>query len=101
MSLIATSEADEILRVDGPSKVRGEARYAGDIRLPGLLFGMAMRSPLAHARIRGIDVAKARSVPGVRAVLTAADLPTQLIGKCLRDMPVLALDRVRFLGEKV
>jgi CO/xanthine dehydrogenase Mo-binding subunit len=90
-----------MLRVDGPAKVLGSAQYAGDVRLPGLLVGMALRSPVAHARIVRIDVSAARAVPGVRAVLTAADLPPALIGKNLRDMPVLAGERVRYLGEKV
>jgi CO/xanthine dehydrogenase Mo-binding subunit len=92
---------DAILRVDGPAKVSGIARYAGDVRLPGLLVGLALRSPLPHARIRSIDVSAARAVAGVHAVLTAADLPDVLIGKNLRDMPVLARDRVRYVGEKV
>jgi carbon-monoxide dehydrogenase large subunit len=96
-----TATHDEILRVDGPAKVRGDARYAGDIRLPGLLFGMALRSPLPHARILSIDVRRAQEVPGVRAVLTADDLPPDLVGKGLHDMPVLARDRVRYIGEKV
>jgi carbon-monoxide dehydrogenase large subunit len=92
---------EPILRVDGPEKVSGAATYAGDVRLPGLLVGMALRSPFPHARIRAIDVAAARNVPGVLAVLTAADLPTTLIGKSLQDMPLLARDRVRYVGEKV
>jgi CO/xanthine dehydrogenase Mo-binding subunit len=97
---VLTSEP-EVLRVDGPAKVSGAARYAGDVRLPGLLVGMALRSPLPHARIVRIDPSAARQVPEVHAVLTAADLPDVLIGKALRDMPVLARDRVRYVGEKV
>src|SRR5438067_763215 len=98
---LSIAAPEPILRVDGPQKVSGAAHYAGDIRLPGLLFGMALRSPLPHARITSIDASAARAVPGVHAVLTAADLPHTLIGKTLRDMPLLARDRVRYVGEKV
>jgi CO/xanthine dehydrogenase Mo-binding subunit len=90
-----------VRRVDGPLKVSGSAVYAGDVRLPGLLVGVALRSPVPHARITRLDVSAARSMPGVRAVLTAADLPVPRIGRAIRDMPVLAIDTVRFLGEKI
>jgi CO/xanthine dehydrogenase Mo-binding subunit len=101
VTLVAIENTNEVLRVDGPAKVSGAAQYAGDIHLPGLLIGMALRSPLPHARILSIDASGARRVPGVRAVLTAADLPAVLVGKALRDMPVLARERVRYVGEKV
>jgi CO/xanthine dehydrogenase Mo-binding subunit len=90
-----------VRRVDGPEKVSGAALYAGDVRLPGLLVGVALRSPVPHARITALDVSAAREVPGVHAVLTAADLPVPLIGRGLRDMPPLASERVRFVGEKI
>ena len=90
-----------VRRVDGPEKVSGAALYAGDVRLPGLLVGAALRSPVPHARITALDVSAAREVPGVHAVLTAADLPVPLIGRGLRDMPPLASERVRFVGEKI
>jgi CO/xanthine dehydrogenase Mo-binding subunit len=98
---VAVLTTEEVARVDGPAKVSGAAQYAGDVRLPGLLVGMALRSPLPHARILNIDASAARRSPGVHAVLTAADLPDVLVGKALRDMPVLARDRVRYVGEKV
>ena len=63
------------IRHDGPDKVTGRARYAADIHPPGLLYGRILRSPHAHARIRGIDATRARAHPGVRAVVTAADFP--------------------------
>lgn len=68
---------------------------------PGLVWGKALRSPAPHARIVGIDTASARALPGVLAVLTARDLPNALVGRRMCDMPVLARDRVRFIGEKV
>jgi CO/xanthine dehydrogenase Mo-binding subunit len=87
--------------VEGPAKVTGRARYSADILLPGMLWGKVLRSPFPHARIVSIDLAAARELPGVHAVLTATDLPEVRIGRFLRDIPVLARDRVRFIGEKV
>ena len=63
------------IRHDGPDKVMGRARYAADIHLPGMLHAKILRSPHAHARIRGIDPSGALALPGVVAVVTAADLP--------------------------
>ena len=63
------------VRHDGPDKVLGRARYAADIHLPGMLHGKILRSPHAHARIKRIDASRALALPGVEAVVTAADLP--------------------------
>jgi CO/xanthine dehydrogenase Mo-binding subunit len=63
------------IRHDGWDKVTGRARYAADINLPGMLYGKILRSPHAHARIKKIDYSKALQLPGVKAVVTAADLP--------------------------
>ena len=88
-------------RVEGPSKVSGVARYTADMTPPGTLWGKALRSPHAHALIKSIDVSKAASLPGVRAVLTGKDMKGILTGRRLKDVPILAEDRVRFVGEKV
>jgi len=88
-------------RVEGPAKVTGNAKYAADVLLPGMVWGKALRSPLPHARIVRIDTTEAERMPGVLAVVTAADVPDLLIGRRVYDMPVLARDRVRFIGEKV
>src|SRR5438445_4221950 len=88
-------------RLDGIEKVSGEARYSGDVTLPGLVWGKALRSPLPHARILRIDTSKAKALAGVLAVLTAQDLPNILVGRRMFDMPVLARDRVRFIGERL
>jgi|RhiMetdeSRZDD1v2_1073273.scaffolds.fasta_scaffold41950_4 CO/xanthine dehydrogenase Mo-binding subunit len=88
-------------RVEGPAKVSGQATYAADIRLPGMVWGKALRSPLPHARLVRVDTSAAERLPGVLAVLTARDLPDVLIGRRVYDMPVLARERVRFIGEKV
>ena len=63
------------IRHDGPDKVTGRARYAADIHPPGWLVGKVLRSPHAHARIRGIDATRALAIPGVKAVVTSADFP--------------------------
>src|SRR5262245_13606231 len=86
---------------EGPEKVSGQALYAADLLLPGMLWGKVLRSPYPHANIVSIDTAKARQVPGVHAVLTGQDLPDRRVGRLLRDIPVLAQDRVLFVGEKV
>ena len=88
-------------RVEGPDKVAGLARYPADVLLPGALWGKVLRSPLPHARIVHIDGSRARQVPGVHAVITAADIPDTRVGRRLLDFPVLARDKVRFIGEKV
>lgn len=63
------------LRPDGVDKVTGRARYGADFNMPGQLVARVLRSPHAHARIKGIDTSKAEAVKGVKAVVTAADLP--------------------------
>ncbi|MGH7766301.1 MAG: xanthine dehydrogenase family protein molybdopterin-binding subunit, partial [Candidatus Binatia bacterium] len=88
-------------RVEGAAKVSGGLRYAADILRPGSLWGKVLRSPLPHARILNIDTSRALSLPGVKAIVTAADMRTTLVGATLRDMPVMARDRVRFIGEEI
>ena len=65
------------IRPDGVPKVTGTAMYCSDMAMPGMLTGRILRSPHAHARIRSIDTSKAASLPGVKAVVTAADIPDQ------------------------
>ncbi|MCI0898958.1 MAG: xanthine dehydrogenase family protein molybdopterin-binding subunit [Chloroflexi bacterium] len=90
-----------ITRGEGPDKVSGKAVYAADISLPGMLWGKVLRSPYPYARIVSIDTSQAEALPGVHAVVTGQDLPDNLIGRRLVDMPVLAQGVVRFVGEKV
>jgi CO/xanthine dehydrogenase Mo-binding subunit len=66
-----------------------------------MIWGKCLRSPLPNAQIRRIDVQKAKKIKGVFAVVTATDIPARLTGIILKDMPILAQDRVRFLGERV
>src|SRR3984893_15278329 len=65
------------VRPDGVPKVTGRALYGSDLAMPGMLVGRMLRSPHAHARIRSIDIAKAKALPGVKAVVTSADFPEQ------------------------
>jgi nicotinate dehydrogenase large molybdopterin subunit len=88
-------------RTEGPEKVAGKATYAADIMFPRIVWGKAVRSGFPHARIVSIDTSKAKAHPGVLAVITAQDVPDVLTGRQLQDTPILARDRVRFIGERV
>ncbi len=90
-------------RVDAYAKVTGTAQYAGDLVLPGMTHGKVLRSPYASARIVRIDISQAEALPGVVAVLTGSDLSDidPYYGHAIKDRPIIALDRVRFIGEPV
>src|SRR5713226_9548572 len=88
-------------RVEGVEKVTGATPYSANVLLPGTVWGKALRSPHAYARIKRIDASKARAVPGVLAVITAKDIDNVLTGRALYDHRILAEDMVRFVGEKV
>ena len=90
-------------RQDAGDKVRGAAVYVADIHRPNMLHGKAVRSPHAHALVKAIDATAALALPGVVAVLTAADIPGINItgARTVKDQPVLAEGRVRFAGEAV
>ncbi|MBI2997380.1 MAG: xanthine dehydrogenase family protein molybdopterin-binding subunit [Deltaproteobacteria bacterium] len=89
-------------RADSRSKVLGEARYADDLSLPGMVYGKVLRSPHPHARIRSIDTSRAGKCPGVVTVLTAKDIPGQnTMGPIIKDQPVLCSDVVRYVGDAV
>ena len=88
------------LRVDGIAKVTGQAAFAADLSLPGMLHGKVLGSCHAHARITSVRLEKARCLPGVQAVITGRDFPF-LHGECIINIPFLAIDKVRYLGEPV
>src|ERR1700687_3134840 len=93
---------ESVKRVDGIPKVKGEFEYASDLRRDGMLFGATLRSPHPHARIVSINRTAAVESPGVRAVLTHADVPGKpTFGLDVQDQPVLARDVVRYAGEAV
>ena len=88
-----------VKRVDGVEKVTGAAKYVGDITIPGMLYGKILRSNFPHARIRSIDTSRAEALPGVVAVLTAADIAD--LNPIYNGRPVIAMDKVRYVGEPV
>lgn len=88
-------------RPDAREKVTGRAVYTDDLRVPGMLHGALLGSPHAHARILAYDTSRARALPGVRAVLTAEDLPPVDLGPVIKDQPLLARGKVRYAGEPV
>jgi len=90
-----------IPRPDGPEKVTGQVQYVADLKPRGLLHAKLLRSPHAHARIVSIDTSRARALPGVRAVVTAADIPQLKRKAPTRAHAVLAIDRVMFVGQPV
>jgi CO/xanthine dehydrogenase Mo-binding subunit len=96
-SVVGTSP----LRIEGREKVTGVAQYVDDLQFgANLLYAKLKRSPIPHGQIVRIDASKARSLPGVRVVVTGSDFPL-LTGLYLRDRRIFALDRVRFVGEPV
>lgn len=88
--------------IDGIEKVTGRARFTADLTAADALVGRILRSPFSHARIRAIDVAAARALPGVRAVITGADCPHTygVLPIAMNEYP-LARDIVRYRGEPV
>src|SRR5687768_9351582 len=97
--LAALREPDE--RAEGQLKVRGQARFAADASRPGMLWSATLYSRVPHARIVSLDASAARRMPGVHAVLTGAELGGTLWGRRVRDWPLLAADRVRFIGDRL
>ena len=92
-----------VARVDGPAKVRGAASYTADIQIPGMLYAKALRSIHPHAKLTHLDASKAEQLPGVVAVLTRDDLREMnpYFGPIVKDQPIMAFDRVRYVGEVV
>jgi CO/xanthine dehydrogenase Mo-binding subunit len=88
-------------RGEGGDKVSGSTVYAADVKLQGLLWAKILRSPHPHARIRRVDTSRAKKVPGVQAIITGEDVKGCLVGKQIRDMPVLCWDLVRFAGDRI
>ncbi|MGH7928027.1 MAG: xanthine dehydrogenase family protein molybdopterin-binding subunit, partial [Candidatus Binatia bacterium] len=88
-------------RLEGAEKVSGKMRYAADFTFPAALTAKILRSPLPHARIVRIDDSKAQKLRGVRAIIFGADIGPVYVGLRMKDMPLLATDRVRYAGEPV
>jgi 4-hydroxybenzoyl-CoA reductase subunit alpha len=106
---VAAEEGDlrvvgrSVPRSDAPDKVTGRAVFTEDIQFPNLLHGRLLTSPHPHALIKSIDTSKAEALPGVKAVITGADVSDERYGvsPARYDEHVLAKDRVRFVGDEV
>lgn len=94
-----------IKRVDALEKVTGKALFADDLRFESMLYAKVLRSPVSHAKIKKVDISLAKELKGVRAVLTAQDIPGEnrigVLGDPFRDQPVLADGKVRYVGDPI
>ena len=94
-----------VARLEARAKVTGTAEYTHNIRLPRMLYGKVFRSTVAHGRIKRLDIAAAAALPGVERVVTADDIKTVIpepyYGPAFHDQPILAVDKVRHVGEPV
>jgi len=90
-----------ITKLDAPDKASGKTRYIHDMNLPGQLYGKILRSTRVHARIKRIDTTKAKALPGVHVVITAADVPYQRPLGVAKDHMPLKGDRVRSLRDEI
>lgn len=88
-------------RIEGADKVSGKMRYAADLDFPNALAAKILRTSLPHAKILNVDTSKAMKLRGVRAIVTGADVAGVMVGLRMKDMPLLARDRVRYVGEPV
>src|SRR5215475_11034252 len=92
-------------RLEAREKVTGRAEYVHTMRLPGMLYGKILRSTVAHGHIKKIDIDAAREAPGVTRVVTAEDVRRVIAepyyGPAFHDQPVLAIDKVHYVGEPV
>jgi CO/xanthine dehydrogenase Mo-binding subunit len=101
MSAFTDPVGASLPRLEAREKVVGSARYIDDHVRPGMLYAAVAQSPHAHARIRGYDVSKASALPGVKAIVTGADIPVRRVGGVLKDETMLAVGKVRYVGEPV
>ena len=92
-------------RLEAREKVTGRAEYTHLMRLPGMLHGKVFRSTVPHGRIKSIDTSAAKKMPGVFRVITAEDvlkvISNPYYGPAFHDQPILAMEKVRFVGEPV
>ncbi|MGB3271489.1 MAG: xanthine dehydrogenase family protein molybdopterin-binding subunit [Xanthobacteraceae bacterium] len=97
------SHSSSPVRADYLEKVTGRAEFISDIVVPGMLHGKILRSPIPHGRIVSIDISAALALPGVETVFTGADVDgfDAHWGPSIKDRPVIAIDRVRYVGEPV
>ena len=96
----STTIGRRVPKLDAPDKATGRTRYVNDMVLPRMLVAKILRTDRVHARIKRIDTAKAKALPGVHAVVTAADVPQFGIG-VLKDNPPLKSDKVRCIRDEL
>jgi carbon-monoxide dehydrogenase large subunit len=110
MPVIPKSIGTRVKRREDPRLITGQATYVDDLRLPGMLYLNVLRSMYAHAKLGKIDTSKAKALPGVVAVVTGEDLkgkvgpvpcPAAMPDLKMPDQPVLAVGKVRYVGEPV
>src|SRR5437667_591231 len=94
-----------VRRLESKSKVDGSAEYIHNLTLPGMLYGKIARSSVPHGKILSIDPSAALALEGVYAVITGEDIrrliPNPYYGPAFHDQPILALEKVRYVGEPV
>ena len=87
--------------IDSKEKVSGKAKYLDDIEMPDMLYCKILRSPHPHAKIISIDTGAAEKLEGVKAIITSKDCPNNKFGLEIADTTMLAIDKVRYVGEEV
>jgi len=90
-----------VKRVDAYEKVTGRAKFGADMEFADMLYAKVLRTEYPHARIKNIDSSEAETMPGVKGVYTAADIPNNLFGVIVQDQQVLAEDKVVLAGDGV
>jgi CO/xanthine dehydrogenase Mo-binding subunit len=104
-TIIGGQVGRSVPRLEAREKVTGRAEYTHIMQLPGMLHAKIFRSTVAHGRIKSIDTEAARKMPGVFAVYTSDDvrkmIPDPYYGPAFHDQPILAIDKVHFVGEPV
>src|SRR5262245_56455331 len=100
------SVGEALPMIDARERVTGTIAYTLDVRLPGMLHARILRSPYAHALLKSIDASAAQEVGGVAAVLTREDFAADpaikpIYGPQIKDNPIVAIDKVRFVGDPV
>ena len=102
------SVGKSVEKIDSYAKVTGKATYVADMQLDNMLYGKCLRSPYAHAKVKSIDVSRARALPGVAAVVTFADVPQIQYSPCGHPMPYdtpldmrVLTDEPRYVGDPI
>jgi CO/xanthine dehydrogenase Mo-binding subunit len=101
LTLFESPVGQSLPRLETREKLTGQAVYTDDLYRPHMLHGAILHSPYPHARIVGYDIAQAKALPGVCAIVTGDDIGRHYMGPFIKDEPALAKDKVRYIGEPV